>query len=241
MRLVDPSAEVRLPSGLGPVTPPGRCTTPTGRAPPRPVPAPNARSSVAQRQSIRLLTGGLLVRIQPEEPPPNTCRINHLRIQPFGHLELPQAKSLILCNLMHGTWPNNTRPRLAPASSYMDERAMNVPSICRPQLHPVPNVGGYDLGSHNDVGNVQSPTRLQHAEGFGNDPVIVARQFDLAYEELNDRQAGLLLILADSDSMSPHVEPIWRAGRTDALSGQQHVDLARSEIQHCLARPQLRE
>ena len=25
-------------------------------------------SSVAQRQSIRLLTGGLLVRIQPEEP-----------------------------------------------------------------------------------------------------------------------------------------------------------------------------
>src|SRR5436190_21261218 len=26
------------------------------------------RSSVAQRQSIRLLTGGLLVRIQPEEP-----------------------------------------------------------------------------------------------------------------------------------------------------------------------------
>ena len=37
-------------------------------------PEPGARraisrcSSVAQRQSIRLLTGGLLVRIQPEEP-----------------------------------------------------------------------------------------------------------------------------------------------------------------------------
>src|SRR5262252_6541775 len=29
------------------------------------------RSSVAQRQSIRLLTGGLLVRIQPEEPFPS--------------------------------------------------------------------------------------------------------------------------------------------------------------------------
>jgi hypothetical protein len=34
-------------------------------------------SSVAQRQSIRLLTGGLLVRIQPEEPilDPNVQRL----------------------------------------------------------------------------------------------------------------------------------------------------------------------
>ena len=32
-------------------------------------------SSVAQWQSIRLLTGGLLVRVQPEEP----NQINHLR------------------------------------------------------------------------------------------------------------------------------------------------------------------
>src|SRR4051812_47102823 len=30
--------------------------------------ASHQNSSVAQRQSIRLLTGGLLVRIQPEEP-----------------------------------------------------------------------------------------------------------------------------------------------------------------------------
>ncbi len=32
---------------------------------------PRFRSSVAQWQSIRLLTGGLLVRVQPEEPSPS--------------------------------------------------------------------------------------------------------------------------------------------------------------------------
>ena len=47
-------------------------------------PGPGARraisrcSSVAQRQSIRLLTGGLLVRIQPEEPTSNRLVHRHL-------------------------------------------------------------------------------------------------------------------------------------------------------------------
>ena len=45
---------------------------------------------------VVLLTGGLLVRIQPEEPAPNAHRINHLRIQPFWCFELPQLNSLIL-------------------------------------------------------------------------------------------------------------------------------------------------
>ena len=40
---------------------------------------PHRCSSVAQRQSIRLLTGGLLVRIQPEEPTPKANQINHLQ------------------------------------------------------------------------------------------------------------------------------------------------------------------
>ena len=35
------------------------------------VPRPTPSSSVAQWQSIRLLTGGLLVRVQPEEPTPS--------------------------------------------------------------------------------------------------------------------------------------------------------------------------
>jgi hypothetical protein len=42
------------------------------RGRPNGLPASHLCSSVAQRQSIRLLTGGLLVRIQPEEPPPKS-------------------------------------------------------------------------------------------------------------------------------------------------------------------------
>src|SRR5512141_908028 len=45
---------------------------------------------------FRLLTGGLQVRVLPEEPAPNAHRISHLRIQPFWCFELPQGNSLIL-------------------------------------------------------------------------------------------------------------------------------------------------
>ena len=52
-------------------------------------------SSVAQWQSIRLLTGGLLVRVQPEEPAPKQLQINNLQIEPNRSIELTQDKLLL--------------------------------------------------------------------------------------------------------------------------------------------------
>jgi uncharacterized protein YbjT (DUF2867 family) len=86
-------ARARLESRVCRTCRSGRYARPSDFQGPR---RPHLRSSVAQRQSIRLLTGGLLVRIQPEEPisPParlgsSGCLLNHWT---SGSLREPRSK-----------------------------------------------------------------------------------------------------------------------------------------------------
>ena len=61
--------------------------------------APTKRQAIeeptGQTTCVNLLTGGLLVRVQPEEPPPKALLINDLQGHPNRSIELPHLKSLI--------------------------------------------------------------------------------------------------------------------------------------------------
>ena len=66
---------------------------------------------------------------------------------------------------------------------------------------------------------------------------------DLALEELDVLDAGLLLVLArEREHLVGHVEPIGLAGGADAAGRQEHVDpAATAEVEHDLTREQVGE
>ena len=116
--------------------------------------------------------------------------------------------------------------------------------------------------ARDDVGDGEPSARLQHPERLAEHAILVGGQvddaigdddvdrvvgqrdgLDLALEELDVVGARLALVVArQRQHLVGHVEAVGLALRADAARRQQHVDAAaRAEIEHGLARFQLRQ
>jgi len=114
--------------------------------------------------------------------------------------------------------------------------------------------------AHNNIGDSETATGLEDAEGFAEDAILVRGKvddtvrnddvnrvvgegdvLDFAFEELDVGDAGLALILAgEGEHVVGHVEAIGFPGWANAPCGEEHIDTAaRAEIEHDFTRCEL--
>src|ERR1051325_89104 len=111
-----------------------------------------------------------------------------------------------------------------------------------PQFHALTNIGRNFTANH-DIGDSETPARLENSEGLGKDAVLVARKiddtirdndvdgvirqrnvFNGALQKLDVRDAGLFLILpGQGQHFVGHVQAISFARGPDAFGGKDDV------------------
>src|SRR5215475_10617970 len=120
--------------------------------------------------------------------------------------------------------------------------------------------GRRHLAAHDHVGHGETAAGLEHAKGFRQHAILVAREidhairdddiyagpgqgnlFDLTFQELYVVNAGLALIVpGERQHLVRHVESVGLARRPHAPGGEEHVDAAaRAQVEHRLAHLQL--